>query len=292
LFQSEQMQTSFAANANPYLYNGKEIQDMPGKWYDYGARFYDAGLGRWFVVDAMAEKREWVSPYNYCRNNPILRFDPNGLLDDGYKDMNGNYKWFDAEKGDIIGKEGKLWVKVTDNKNIFNMLEAGILDSDQGPSDPGQITEADNLTSFEMWLDSPSESVGETVGKIAAKVGYSIINSPAILLTGKSLGGTEAIPQEKMDAFIDVAPALISTALTKTGEVVKTTGKGLQGFNKFVNKVSGITTKKGLPIGMKWQQRAGKLFQTNKINQQSLKDLVKARNVLNVGNTTKNELEK
>jgi RHS repeat-associated protein len=78
LFQSEQMQTSLAANANPYLYNGKEIQDMPGKWYDYGKRFYDATVGRWFVVDAMAEKYyEWTG-FNYALNNPIVNTDPNG----------------------------------------------------------------------------------------------------------------------------------------------------------------------------------------------------------------------
>lgn len=43
---------------------------------------------------------------------------------------------------------------------------------------------------------------------------------------------------------------------------------------------------------MKWQQRAGQLFQTNKINQQGLKKLDKAGNLLNAGNTTKKELEK
>ena len=78
LFQSEQMQTSLAANANPYLYNGKEIQDMPGKWYDYGARFYDAGLGRWHVEDPLAEKYLALSPYSYVANNPLKYIDDNG----------------------------------------------------------------------------------------------------------------------------------------------------------------------------------------------------------------------
>ena len=90
LFQSEQMQTSLAANANPYLYNGKEIQDMPGKWYDYGARFYDAGLGRWFVVDAMAEKEISWTPYRAFFNNPIYYIDPTGLYESTHTDEDGN----------------------------------------------------------------------------------------------------------------------------------------------------------------------------------------------------------
>ena len=95
-----------------------------------------------------------------------------------------------------------------------------------------------------------------------------------------------------MDAFVDFVPGLISGGLTKTGQVVKTTDKGLQGFNKFVKKVPGITTKEGLPAGMKWQQRAGQLFQINKVNQRGLKDLGKGLKTTGVISTTKKELEK
>ena len=60
--------------------SGKELQDqsLGGKllgFYDFGSRFYDPTLGRWFNVDP---KLEFVSPYGYCANNPVLYIDPNG----------------------------------------------------------------------------------------------------------------------------------------------------------------------------------------------------------------------
>ena len=68
-------------NVQPYKYNGKEYDNRKGlNWYDYGARYYDAALGRWHVVDALGEKYYPWSTYTYCLNNPILFIDKDGLM--------------------------------------------------------------------------------------------------------------------------------------------------------------------------------------------------------------------
>ena len=61
-------------------YTGQELERaLELRWMDYGARWYDPGLGRFGQVDPLASEFAGWTPYHYVHNNPISLIDPSGM---------------------------------------------------------------------------------------------------------------------------------------------------------------------------------------------------------------------
>lgn len=172
------------------------------------------------------------------------------------------------------------------------MAKAGVLDNIPSQNDPGSIHKPDETSNFEMWLESPSSGAGEATGKVALNIGYGMVNSPFSLISGHTIAGHSLTSKEKVDAFVDMAPAFLSLGLTATKEVISVSGKGLAGFNDFVKAVPGVKATSGLPAGVNWQARAGELFQQNKVNIGGLNLLNSYLKALSVANEANKEIKK
>ena len=154
-----------------YQYNGKEkIDELGLGWNDYGARNYDALLGRWMGVDALAEKYYPESSYSYVRNNPYVYADLDGR--DGILIVFPNYK---VDTDSRFGKQplGHAGVLLIDNKTgVTKYYEYGRYNTKDGTK--GRVR-AVSVYNLKIGADGKptQESLTKVLGQISKKSGQS-----------------------------------------------------------------------------------------------------------------------
>ncbi|MFW6222508.1 MAG: RHS repeat domain-containing protein, partial [Bacteroidota bacterium] len=58
-----------------------EWTGVTGSHLDFGARIYDSRINRWLSVDPKARKSPGWTGYNFVKNSPLIRIDPDGEED-------------------------------------------------------------------------------------------------------------------------------------------------------------------------------------------------------------------
>lgn len=71
--------TNPTLNKNNFQFGSKEkIENFGLNWIDFGARIYMPDVPHFTTIDPLATERDWLTPYNFVLNNPILNIDING----------------------------------------------------------------------------------------------------------------------------------------------------------------------------------------------------------------------
>jgi hypothetical protein len=139
---------------------------------------YDASMSRWSTVDPLAEKREWLTPYNMNQNNPINRIDPDGALDEpccgGVVDFS-----IGVGKGFYGGIKGTVMGIVNTVQHPIETAQ-GIGSAIVNYEATGSAIKGATIETYDKFVSGSAQDRGEVVGAGVALVGEALFGTKGL----------------------------------------------------------------------------------------------------------------
>ncbi len=246
----KESRSSSSSNKPREQFTGKERDLESGLDY-FGARYYDAEIGRWTSVDPVLSRNatEFVmehglfslSPYQYVRDNPTSRIDPDGMTD-----------W-----GALFKSNLKLSLSVASVVEGFKVMVAA--GGTEGAT--GGLSSGASLPAFFGGLALFAggwAGIGESAKNISiawqTPDGMDAQDFSIIKETIAGLGGNE-ITQEAIQTIVDAAALKGSSELGEKGllhlvqvlEAAGSTSEDIESFMKILTPSKTSETKNANP---------------------------------------------